>query len=74
MMPYLIEQNWLVSYATTKGIAQILAQMDRRTKNISGMTSSINELLEFYDEFENEFTLFMEAVHSFAKEKLLELS
>ena len=69
MVPYMIKQDWLGSYATTEGIAGILQQMDRRTKNKSGMTNSINELLEFYDEFEKEFTLFFEDLRAFVKEK-----
>lgn len=32
LMPYMIERNWLVSYASIDGIATILFQMDQRTK------------------------------------------
>jgi acyl carrier protein phosphodiesterase len=73
VMPYMINHNWLVMYASTEGIAKILVQMDNRTKNKSGMGRSINELLEFYAEFEEEFTIFFEAVRAFAKEKYEEL-
>ncbi|AXG74300.1 DUF479 domain-containing protein [Flavobacterium arcticum] len=69
MMPYMIKQDWLGSYATTEGIAEILKQMDRRTKNKSGMTNAVNELLEFYDDFEKEFTLFFKDLQTFVKEK-----
>ena len=71
--PYMIEHNWLLSYATTSGIGRILTQMDNRTKNKSGMKQSINELNEFYSEFEDEFTLFFESLRAFAKNKLTEL-
>ena len=37
VMPYMFEQNWLVSYQTVEGINRILTQMDRRTKNLSKM-------------------------------------
>src|SRR6478736_4267951 len=53
-MPYMIEQNWLVSYQTTDGIGHILTQMDRRMKCNSEMRYSIDELLLYYDEFEAE--------------------
>ncbi len=59
LMPYMIERNWLVSYRTTEGIQHILTQMDRRSKNISQMQFAVEELTEFYDEFEKEFTLFL---------------
>ncbi len=73
LMPYMIEKNWLVSYRTTEGIQHILTQMDRRSKNISQMQFAVEELTEFYDEFEAEFTLFFEEMRAQAKEKLLTL-
>ncbi|WP_286968511.1 acyl carrier protein phosphodiesterase [Flavobacterium sp. UBA4854] len=73
LMPYMIERNWLVSYRTTEGIQHILTQMDRRSKNISQMQFAVEELTEFYDEFEKEFTLFFEEMRAQAKQKLLTL-
>lgn len=70
LMPYMIERNWLLSYRTVDGIHQILTQMDRRSKNISKMQFAVEELREFYDEFEQEFTLFFEEIKVKAKEKL----
>lgn len=58
LMPYMIESNWLVSYATIAGIERILFQMDYRTKHRAHMQNAIQELQEFYTEFEDEFTLF----------------
>ena len=60
MMPYMIEQNWLVSYKTVEGIHQILTQMDNRTKNESKMRFASHELMGFYADFENEFTTFFD--------------
>ena len=73
LMPYMIERNWLLSYRTTEGIHNILTQMDRRSKNISQMQFAVEELIEFYDEFEEEFTLFFEEMRAQAKKKLLTL-
>ena len=73
LMPYMIERNWLLSYRTTEGIHQILTQMDRRSKNISKMQFAIEELTEFYDDFEEEFTSFFEEIRKQAGEKLLSL-
>lgn len=58
LLPYMIDGNWLVSYATIAGIEQILFQMDYRTKHRVHMQNAIEELQEFYTEFEQEFTLF----------------
>jgi acyl carrier protein phosphodiesterase len=56
--PYMKRGNWLVSYAKVEGIARALTGMSRRTPYESKMDESVNELVEFYDEFEKEFHLF----------------
>ena len=47
MMPYMISDNWLLSYATIPGISKILQQMDVRTKGRSKMNFAVLELEEF---------------------------
>lgn len=74
MMPFMITDNWLLSYASIDGISRVLEGMNRRTKNRSGMDEAVKELEEFYLEFENEFTLFFNELILFAKQKLNELS
>jgi acyl carrier protein phosphodiesterase len=69
LVPYMIEHNWLTSYASIEGIAHTLTQMDNRTKNKSGMKHSIKELQEYYTIFQEEFTQFFEDVRQFAKIK-----
>ena len=74
MLPYMMSDNWLVSYASIDGISKILEGMNRRTKNKSGMNEAVQELELFYTEFEKEFTLFFEDLMLFSKEKLKELT
>ena len=73
MIPYMITNNWLLSYASVKGIAKVLDGMNRRTNNRSQMNQAVNELEEFYTEFEEEFTDFFEELKIFASNKLEEL-
>tara|TARA_R110000868_G_scaffold335852_1_gene596743 strand:- start:99 stop:683 length:585 start_codon:yes stop_codon:yes gene_type:complete len=73
LMPYMMKQNWLLSYQTVAGITQILTQMDSRTKNESKMRFATEELEEFYSDFEQEFTDFFEDLRKHAKEKLTTL-
>ena len=73
MMPYMISDNWLLSYASVQGISTILSQMNVRTKNRSRMNFAVLELEEFYDEFEAEFTSFFDDLISYTKNKLQEL-
>ncbi len=73
MMPYMIADNWLLSYASIEGITKVLEGMNRRTKNRSQMNLAINELQEFYNEFEDEFTRFFKELIQFSEEKLIEI-
>src|SRR5690554_2922020 len=73
LMPYMIADNWLLSYATVPGIGKILSQMNVRTKGVSKMDQAVSELVDHYDEFEAEFTSFFEELRSFCKQKLDEL-
>ena len=73
MMPYMISDNWLLSYATVPGISKILVQMNRRTNNISKMNFTVIELEQYYSEFEDEFTSFFTELKSFTSNKLLQL-
>jgi len=73
MMPYMISDNWLLSYATVPGISKILVQMNRRTNNISKMNFAVIELEQYYTEFEEEFTSFFIELESFTSNKLLQL-
>ena len=69
MMPHMLQYNWLVSYASIEGIARTLTQMDSRTKNKSNMRFANKELIEFYSEYEAEFTEFFEEIKAYVKEK-----
>lgn len=73
MQPYMIEQNWLLSYQSCDGIEKILTQMDRRTKNVSMMRNSVAELKLFYSEFEQDFTHFFAELKEFSSKKILTL-
>jgi acyl carrier protein phosphodiesterase len=73
LLPYMMADNWLLNYAHIDGIQNVLNGMNRRTKHISKMNEATNELKEYYDEFETEFTVFFEELMVFSNEKLFEL-
>ncbi|MEY8849277.1 ACP phosphodiesterase [Psychroserpens sp. XS_ASV72] len=73
LLPFMIADNWLFSYAEIDGIQRVLNGMNKRTKYKSGMDSATNELKEFYNEFENEFTTFFEVLQEASHEKLNQL-
>ncbi|MGB0896658.1 MAG: ACP phosphodiesterase [Flavobacteriaceae bacterium] len=67
MYPYMVKDNWLCSYATIHGMEKVLEGMNRRTKYKSKMDLAINELQEFYLEFEDEFTVFFKDLIQFTQ-------
>ena len=73
LTPFMIADNWLLSYAKIEGIQRVLDGMNRRTKNKSGMNTATIELKKFYSEFESEFSSFFEELRSFSKLKRIEL-
>lgn len=70
MLPYLIDQNWLVTYKTIEGIEFVLTKMDLRMKRDSNMRFAVAELRTYYDEFEKEFTAFFEELRAHSNQKL----
>ncbi|PWH82514.1 DUF479 domain-containing protein [Algibacter marinivivus] len=74
MMPYMLADNWLLSYASIEGISRVLDGMNRRTKNRSSMNEAVVELETFYSEFENEFSTFFDELINSTKQKLNDLN
>lgn len=73
MMPYMIHQNWLMSYQTIEGIEKILSQMDNRIKRESNMQFSVKELRLFYSEFESDFKIFFQDLQKHSNNFMLKL-
>jgi acyl carrier protein phosphodiesterase len=69
LMPFLIEYNWLLSYATINGINSVLAGMNRRTHNRGKIDKAGFELKQFYSDFESEFSIFFDDAILFSEEK-----
>lgn len=74
MLPIMKSNNWLLSYATTKGIDTILEQMSRRVKHKNSMHTATVDLEKHYTEFEREFSIFFEELRAFSKHKIISLS
>jgi len=74
MMPYLINDNWLLSYKSIEGIHKVLEGMNRRTHNKGKINNAVIELESYYEEFESEFRIFFNDVILFSRQKLKDLS
>ncbi|MDO1500767.1 acyl carrier protein phosphodiesterase [Winogradskyella maritima] len=69
LTPFMIEDNWLLSYASLEGIQKVLNGMNHRTKGKSGMHEATKELKQYYSEFEADFTSFFAELIIFSEEK-----
>jgi acyl carrier protein phosphodiesterase len=72
-LPYMVSENWLLSYASIEGIARILYQMNIRTKNIVQMDRAVNDLQEHYEDFSEEFQEFFPQLQEYSREKIASL-
>ena len=74
ILPIMIRENWLLSYASVNGIERILTQMDYRTKRTSKMSLTGVDLRLHYDKFESEFIIFFVDLIEFSRLKYDEIS
>jgi len=70
LMPYMIEDNWLLNYGNLQGIESVLLGMNRRTKNKSQMHLAIEDLKLYYVDLGNDFQLFFKELIQFTNQKL----
>lgn len=68
--PYMMEENWLLSYASIPGIKKILYQMNRRTQGKSKMDLAVADLREYYNAFQADFEDFFPDLQKFSKQKI----
>ena len=70
MMPYMMKQDWLTSYAKIDGIGRVLGGMSRRTPYDSKMNESVEDLKVNYQDFEKEFFDFFPELENHCKKFL----
>jgi len=68
ILPYMVDNNWLVNYADPESLRINFAGMARRTPFDSGMETAVDDLLQHYEDFEEEFRMFFPDIVSFVEE------
>lgn len=68
--PYMVRQNWLLTYAEVEGVAQALGGMSRRTSFNSGMETAGEELRLHYNAYAEEFTKFFPDLMAYVEEEV----
>ncbi len=73
VFPYMVRQNWLLNYGTLDGMRQAMNGVSRRASFPSKMEQATEDLIWYYDDFDNDFQAFfpevMELSHQFLKEQ-----
>jgi acyl carrier protein phosphodiesterase len=67
ILPYMKKDNWLLNYGTFYGMEQSLNGLARRARYESNMEQAMDELKEFYTEFDTEFRAFFPDLKSYAE-------
>lgn len=58
VLPYMVASNWLVNYGDLDRLHGYFEGMAQRTMFKSGMEDAVEDLVKYYDDFENEFRTF----------------
>ncbi|MBC3541671.1 ACP phosphodiesterase [Rufibacter sediminis] len=69
-LPYMVRQNWLVSYAQVDGITRALQGLSSRAKFDSNMEVAGEELLENYGFYQAEFERFFPQLQAYVHEQI----
>lgn len=73
LLPYMIADNWLLSYAQLSGVSKALRGMDRRAKNNATMHLALWSLIQYYSIFEGEFINFFDELILFSHQTYTDL-
>lgn len=74
VVPYMIEHNWLLSYAKIESLRDILTQMNHKTKHETELHKGVDIYLNHQSLFEEEFIVFFDDMQAFCKKKINELN
>lgn len=67
MLPFMIENDWLLNYSKKNGIQRALSGMAKRTTFQSKMEEAVEDLTLHYDNFQIDFEAFFPDVEAYAK-------
>lgn len=73
LLHYMVKHDWLLGYRSLEGVQSVMNGMSRRTSFNSGMENSTEELIQHYDEFEQEFETFFPLLIEFSNTTLASL-
>ena len=69
-LPFMIERNWLLNYATVDGIGRALAGLSKRVKYQNRMHEAVKDLQAHYQGLESDFRTFFPQLQARVAERL----
>lgn len=69
-LPYMMEQNWLLNYATISGIGRSLTGLSRRTAFASHMDTAATELEFNYPLYARDFEFFFPDLQAYVSQQI----
>lgn len=70
MLPYMKRGNWLVNYGTEAGMRQVFSGMSHRASFNNHMNTAVDDLVRFYDQFQNHFEEFYPQLAKYVQQEL----
>lgn len=70
LLYFMVLEDWLMSYQHINEIKKVLNRMSLRTQHKSHMELATEDLLLYYEDFENDFMLFFKEIIEFTQLKL----
>ena len=68
ILPFMVENNWLVNYAEAEKMKRFFGGMSRRTPFPSGMENAVEDLLLHYADFGREFADFFPELKDYVED------
>ncbi len=68
-LPFMVERNWLLNYASIEGIGRTLTGLSKRVRFENKMDESVHDLREQYADFQNDFNAFFPELITFVSSK-----
>jgi len=73
LLPHMMMDNWLLSYASLQGMRKVFQGMSRRLKYNPGIENAVDDLLQQYEGFRKDFHEFFPDLVFFTNKKIEEL-
>lgn len=74
MLPFMVGQNWLASYASLPDLNRVFYGMNRRTGYRSAMEEAVPVLQKHYDALQQDFLSFYPLLQGYTAQKLAEIT